>query len=257
MDPASKTFQELRRYDQSNFFSQAVEQDSLHFLSPAAQYAVDEAHLTCEKVVALPIADAQIKPHEGLVSIRRDALMDMLQQAEVEVDNLTHIHRLYDAKIQVNGRMDYEGAGTGTYVDQDGEEWPVRFNELAVDSASRTLGHGVIRSADEFQLSSKFGFQGRVHLEAMREHFEFEGGARMDLDCEGYPAQWVEFMGVIDPMDVAIPIDSTVTEMGKSHLGRGVVVQRRRNHLLVPDVFQPQAGAFRPVVHDTAWDAAL
>ena len=39
--------------------------------------------------------------------------MDMLQQAEVEVDNLTHIHRLYDAKIQVNGRMDYEGAGTG------------------------------------------------------------------------------------------------------------------------------------------------
>ena len=130
------------------------------FLSPAAQYAVDEAHLTCEKVVALPIADAQIKPHEGLVSIRRDALMDMLQQAEVEVDNLTHIHRLYDAKIQVNGRMDYEGAGTGTYVDQAGEEWPVRFNELAVDSASRTLGHGVIRSADEFQLSSKFGFQG-------------------------------------------------------------------------------------------------
>ena len=102
----SKTFQELRRYDQSNFFSQAVEQDSLHFLSPAAQYAVDEAHLMCQEVVALPIADAQIKPHEGLVSIRRDALMDLLEQAEVEVDNLTHIHRLYDAKIQVNGRMD-------------------------------------------------------------------------------------------------------------------------------------------------------
>ena len=34
----------------------------------------------------------QIRPHEGLVSIRRDALMDMLEQAEVEVDNLTHIH---------------------------------------------------------------------------------------------------------------------------------------------------------------------
>ena len=32
-DPASKTFQELRRYDQSNFFSQAAGQDSLHFLS--------------------------------------------------------------------------------------------------------------------------------------------------------------------------------------------------------------------------------
>ena len=240
VDPASKTFQELRRYDQSNFFSQAVEQDSLHFLSPAAQYAVDEAHLTCQEVVALPIADAQIKPHDGVVSIRRDALMDLLEQAEVEVDNLTHIHRLYDAKIQVNGRMDYEGAGTGTYVDQDGKEWPVRFNELAVDSASRTLGHGVIRSADEFQLSSKFGFQGRVHLEAMREHFEFEGGARMDLDCERYPAQWVEFMGVIDPMDVAIPIDSTVTEMGKSHLGVGWSHSDGGITSLYPTFFSPK-----------------
>ena len=101
---------------------------------------MDEAHLTCQEVVALPIADAQIKPYDGLVSIRRDALMDLLEQAEVEVDNLTHIHRLYDAKIQVNGRMDYEGAGTGTYVDQDGEEWPVRFNELTVDSAKKPWG---------------------------------------------------------------------------------------------------------------------
>ena len=241
VDPASKTFQELRRYDQSNFFSQAVEQDSLHFLSPAAQYAVDEGHLTCQEVVALPIADAQIKPHEGLVSIRRDALMDMLEHAEVEVDNLTHIHRLYDAKIQVNGRTDYEGAGTGTYVDQDGEEWPVRFNELAVDSASRTLGHGIIRSSNEFQLSPKFAFQGRVHLAAMREHLEFEGGARMDLDCEVYPAQWVEFTGVIDPMDVAIPIDSIVTGMDKSHLGVGWALSDGGITSSYPTFFSPKS----------------
>ena len=239
-DPASKTFQELRRYDQSNFFSQAAGQDSLHFLSPAAQYAVDEAHLTCQEVVALPIADAQIKPYDGLVSIRRDALMDLLEQAEVEVDNLTHIHRLYDAKIQVNGRMDYEGAGTGTYVDQDGEEWPVRFNELTVDSAKKTLGHGFIRSADEFELSPKFAFQGRVHLEAMREHLEFEGGAKMDLECEGYPAQWVEFKGVIDPMNVAIPVDSMVTEMGKSQLGVGWAYSDGGLTSLYPTFFSPK-----------------
>ena len=31
------------------------------------------------------------------------------------------------------------------------------------------MGHGFIRSADEFELSPKFAFQGRVHLEAMRD----------------------------------------------------------------------------------------
>ena len=136
--------------------------------------------------------------------------------------------------------MDYEGAGTGTYVDQDGTEWPVRFNELAVDSATRTLGHGVIRSAEEFQLSPKFAFQGRVHLKAMRKHLEFEGGARMDLECKGYPAQWVEFKGVIDPMDVAIPIDSTVTEMGKSHLGVGWAYSDGGITSLYPTFFSPK-----------------
>ena len=43
----------------------------------------------------------------------------------------------------------------------------------------------------------------------------------MQFDCDDYGNEWVEFKGVIDPQDVAIPIDSLVTEMGKSHLGVG------------------------------------
>ena len=43
----------------------------------------------------------------------------------------------------------------------------------------------------------------------------------MQFECEDYGNEWVEFEGVIDPADVAIPVDSLVTEMGKAHLGVG------------------------------------
>ena len=43
----------------------------------------------------------------------------------------------------------------------------------------------------------------------------------MQFECDDFGNEWVEFVGVINPQDVAIPIDSLVTEMGKSHLGVG------------------------------------
>ena len=56
-------------------------------------------------------------------------------------------------------------------------------------------------------------------------------------------------------MDVAIPIDSTVTEMGKSHLA-WVAFSDGGITSLYP-TFSAQAGALRPVVHDASWDAAI
>ena len=221
IDPSAMTFQELADRDQSNFFSQHADQDGLHFLSPRATYKVDEAYVKCEEVKSVAVADAEIKPGDGVLTVRRDAIMDPLQGAEIFANDVTRYHRLYDANVQINGRLDYEGAASKTYIDAQGMEWPIRFNELAVDTARRTYGHGLVRSGDDFFLSPQFAFRGRVHLEAGRQDLEFEGGAQMQFECDDYGNEWVEFKGVIDPQDVAIPIDSLVTEMGKSHLGVG------------------------------------
>ena len=134
---------------------------------------------------------------------------------------MTRYHRLYDANIQIKGRLDYEGAASKSYIDAIGKEWPIRLNDISVDTAKRTIGHGLIRAGEELYLSPEFAFRGRVHLEAGRKDLEFEGGAQMQFECGDYANEWVEFKGVIDPNDVAIPIDSLVTEMGKAHLGVG------------------------------------
>jgi len=221
IDPSAMTFQELADRDQSNFFSLHEEQDGLHFLSPRATYKVDEAFVRCMDVKSLAVADAEIKPGDGVVVVRRDAVMDELRGAEIFANDVTRYHRLYDANVSVKGRLNYDGAASKTYVDAQGIEWPIRLNELAVDTAYRTYGKGMVRNGDEFFLSPQFAFQGRVHLEAGRKDLEFEGGAQMQFDCDEFANEWVEFKGVIDPQDVAIPVDSLVTELGKSHLGVG------------------------------------
>ena len=221
IDPSAMTFQELADRDQSNFFSQHEEQDGLHFLSPSAKYKIDEAFVECRDVKSIAVADAEIKPGDGLVTVRRDAIMDPLYGAEIFANDVTRYHRLYDANVQIRGRLDYEGAASKTYVDAFGKEWPIRFNELAVDTANRTYGRGLVRAGDELYLSPEFAFRGRVNLEAGRKDLEFSGGAQMQFECADFKNEWIEFVGVINPQDVAIPIDSLVTEMGKSHLGVG------------------------------------
>ena len=221
IDPSAMTFQELADRDQSNFFSQHADQDGLHFLSPQATYKVDEAYVACQDVKSIAVADAEIQPGDGLITVRRDAVMDPLYGAEIFANDVTRYHRLYDANVQINGRLDYEGAASKTYVDAIGKEWPIRLNELAVDTAHRTYGRGVVRAGEELFLSPDFAFRGRVGLEAGRKDLEFQGGAQMQFDCDNFDNEWVEFTGVINPQDVAIPIDSMVTEMGKSHLGVG------------------------------------
>lgn len=223
LNPEGMTFRDLSNRQQSNFFSLDQDQDSLHFLSPRATYKVDEAFVHCHEVKSIAVADAEIRPNDGEVIVRREAQMDLLKEAEVFANDVTRYHRLTDATIQINGRLSYEGAGTKVYKDALGVEWPIRFHELSVDTASRTVGRGRIGADADFFLSPRFAFRGTVNLEAGREHLEFDGGAQMQFDCDDFANEWVEFVGVIDPQDVAIPIDSVVTEMGKAHLGVGWV----------------------------------
>ena len=71
----------------------------------------------------------------------------------------------------------------------------------------------VIEIDQEFYLSPYFEFTGEVTLQANRKDLEFEGGTRLAFECDKFRREWIRFNGVIDPVDVAIPVDSVVKEM--------------------------------------------
>ena len=217
-------FSDLADRTYSNFFSVHPGQDSLHFSCTKALYMVEEAVVMCRDVRAMAIADAEIWPDSGNVTIRRDAAMDILLNAQIYANDVSRYHRFFDAKVFVRGRLDYQASGSYIYKDAVGIDWPIFFKNIAVDDSYTTFSQGDIEIDQEFYLSPYFEFTGEVSLQANRKNLEFEGGTRLAFECDKFRREWIRFNGVIDPVDVAIPIDSVIKEMMMSHLGVGVLL---------------------------------
>ena len=206
-----------------NFTSTHPDQDSLSFASAKALYKVREAVIECNDVPNILVADSEIVPDSGLVVVRRDAQMDPLRGAEIFTTVTNRYHRFYDATIQVKGRRDYSGAGSYLYTDIDSTEWPIYFDQIEVENDT-TLALGRVPVTDQFFLNPHFEFSGNVNIVSTREHLEFDGGTRLQYKCSDFNNEWVEFTGVIDPLNVSIPVEETITEVAKAHLDAGIML---------------------------------
>ena len=70
----------------------------------------------------------------------------------------------------------------------------IRLNELAVDTANRTYGRGMVHAGDELYLSPNC-VPGPSPFGGGRKDLEFEGGAQMQFECDDFDNEWVEFGG--------------------------------------------------------------
>ncbi len=217
-------FSDLADRSHSNFFSVHPGQDSLHFACTKALYNVEDAVVMCRDVRAMAVADAEIWPDSGNVTIRRDAAMDMLLGAQIYANDVSRYHRFFNSKVLVRGRLDYQASGSYVYKDAIGVDWPLFFKNIAVDDSYTTYAQGDIEIDQEFYLSPYFEFTGLVNLQANRKDLEFKGGTRLSFDCDQFRHEWIRFNGIINPVDVAIPVDSIIQEMMMSHLGVGILL---------------------------------
>ena len=208
----------------TNFTSVHPDQDSLRFASTRALYRVGDAIVECHNVETMLIADTEIWPDSGEVVVRRDAQMDSLQHAIIYTNRDTRYHRFYDASILVKGRLDYRGSASYMYKDVNGQEWPIYFDKIEVDSLYSTVGLAKIPLNQHFSLDPYFEFTGDVTLISHRQDLEFDGGTRLAINCDGFNREWIEFKAVIDPKEITIPIGEIISELGKAHLGVGVLL---------------------------------
>jgi hypothetical protein len=208
----------------SNFISYHPNQDSLHFLSPKARYNVETSVIECNNIKEIAVADARIRPDSGQVIVRKRAKMDPLAKAVVIANDVTQYHRIFDANLQINGRLSYDGSGTILYKDLNDAEFPILLSAIEVDSAYNTIARGELTANDAFMLSPAFQFAGDVHLLASREELAFKGAARLAHACPDLASEWIRFESTIDPDEVLIPVDAApVNERDKS-LVSGIVL---------------------------------
>lgn len=208
----------------SNFFSVNEMQDSLNFLAPKAVYDIDESIIRCDKIKYIAVADSKVLPDSGKVIIHKRAKMETLEHATIISNYVTQYHRIFDATLDINGRLDYEGEGDIIYRDEALTEQIIHIHDLEVDTTLQTIGKGSIDEVDEFFLSPHFAFYGAFELYANNEHLTFEGGTQIMHTCDEIERNWFKFRSEINPAEIYIPVDTNLRDVRASKLGVGVMV---------------------------------
>ena len=207
----------------SNFFSINPDQDSLNFLAPKAIFNLNSSVINCSDILFIKAADARIYPDSGAAVIRRRAQLDPFTNAAVIANDITKYHSIYNAEIKIKGRYDYEGSGYVDYINEAGQAYQIWLKNIEIDTNIQTIAEGKIIGEERFMLSSNFEFQGDVGLEANKEFLVFNGSTRILHDCPDEDIFWIPFIAEVNPNDIHIPVEASITAITKENLYSGLI----------------------------------
>ncbi|MBQ8957717.1 MAG: hypothetical protein IJ057_04365 [Bacteroidales bacterium] len=157
----------------SKFISLVPEQDSLQFYSMSAEYDMTNYVIHAHDVKIIRVADAAVFPYMHDVDIDADSKLEPVS-GELLADTLNGWHLYKDAVVNIHSRNHYDAQGVWDYLNGGGASTPIHFDTITpVEGVTRGYAH--IEDADEFKLSTQFGFQGRLVLTATDQLGYFDG----------------------------------------------------------------------------------
>jgi hypothetical protein len=205
-------------------------QDSLSFVSPLAFFNYKKGILNATQVPYIQVADSRVYPDEGLLSVAKNAKMQMLNNASILTNFETRYYNLYNANVNINGKFDYTASADYDYKDIAGDIYTLHFNNISVDSSLQTIGSGLVSVADSFKLSPYFEYQGKLSLASNNPHLLFDGGTRLTHSCE-IGKRWVKFKTEINPDDIRIPVSDQALDINLNPTYFGTLISRDSTHI--------------------------
>jgi hypothetical protein len=202
MTPDELIRQDFKSLEKPAFFSTNRQSDTITFSASKGRYLVEGEKIIAEDVNYIHIADALIQPDEGIVGLNRGGRFDPMTSSVIAINNN---HIIHNAAVNIINSKRYSASGIYDYKDENGEIWPIAFNDITVDSL-RTKASGNIKESERFMLGPAFSFTGDVHLASEAEHLRFLGAAGIVNVCDGINSTSVRFNSEIDPLNIMIPV---------------------------------------------------
>ncbi len=197
-------------------------QDSLQFVSERNKFYLTNSLLESFKVPEIFVADAQIIPDTGYVAIDAGADMRTLNNATITANRETRYHEFYGGVIDIDSRKYYSGVADYEYLDEDGTPWPIRFEQIKVDTSGTTVGKARIKQEDAFYMSPFFAYYGRVGLRADRVALDFNGYTHIEANCPSVSTDWFGFSSLVDPANIVIDLPEIDPDDRTKNLNNGI-----------------------------------
>lgn len=212
----------------NRFVSTHRRQDSLDFVVPIALYDVEAGKIFAREVKEINVADTRMVLNDGNVVINRDAVLDVLDSVKIVLNDT--IHSFYNARVSIEGKLQYQAQGTYDFINGDGNTKKISFSNISVSKEGKTSAEGVISEKEFFSFNKHFGFMGQVGLSAGKPLLNFKGGAQMLHDChELGPQDYVKFESEIDPKEVRIPLAKQVQNTDNKNIFSSIYLNRDSN----------------------------
>lgn len=212
---------------EANFFvSTDPLQDSLDYLAKSAYYNFDQQRIEIDGVPNIFVADAKITPDTGKVTVKPDGFVDQLKNAVVEADQVTKVHRIYNADIEIQSSKRYTGSGKYDYASFMGKEQFINMADIKVRGDTLTTASGEIKEEEKFYITERIFFKGTATLLANQRYMNFNGKVKIDSENKFFADQWFDYkVDNVNPDSVFIPIRKET--LGKLQVGLHYIRRNR------------------------------
>lgn len=215
----------------SRYLSMNPKQDTLNFVAPTAVYDYQKNMINANNVKIIRVADANIYPSDGKISIAEAAQMRTIFDCKIIANYNDRFHTIHSANINIQSRDNFTGSGKYDYIDENNTARTLTMNEIYVDSAEHTIGKVNMLEPDSFYISPYFLYQGKITLNSSKPLLYYSGGVKPVFTCEKPKPQWLKFNSEFDPKDIFIPVDNNQVNINNNKIFSGILLGSDSIHI--------------------------
>lgn len=205
----------------SYFYSTRKDQDSLVFNASRAEYIMDSLMLSIYGVPYIVVNDGKITPENNHVVIRENAIMQTLNNAQLDFDTLTNYHHLYDGNIDIYGRKNFNGEALYRYVNLGADTLQIQFSNFKYTAVSDkkkdgylTTGIAQVQDKDSLFVGDKILYKGNITMKSPEKFLAFEGYIKLALKGQLSYSAWLKYSNTGTTNTVSLDLNNAVSERG-------------------------------------------
>ena len=209
----------------SKFVSTHPNQESLSFFAKSAEYSLKDYIIHADGVESIVVADAVIHPDSGIVKIEKDAMMQTLLNATIDLTQSSS-HVFTNATIDIQSSISYTASGEYALRYGMNNTKQIFFHKIVVNSENITQAYGDFDNKKPFSINNKLDIKGSVELYANIPYLTFNGYFRLNHSCKSLEKEWVKFRSPVDPENITIVLNNSLVNDNNDKLYAGIMMRK-------------------------------